>query len=400
MARKSAIFTIITALELIILTAYIPGKTNQANAQGIADQYPGDVGIENDPRVIFHDDFENGFGNWSYITPLANIVTDPNLVHRGNASAIVTATRGINSGGNLELDLNPEREQLYTRYCMKIDNDAAWPHHMGGIRAVKPPYSPNAGTRPGGNQAFWSSLEPEDYYGDGVRYWHLYSYWHEMRSWFNPDGSPGQACVDNNTCYYGNNFFPVQTEEIQRNRWYCIEAMLKANTPGSYDGEQAFWVDGVLLGRYRTGEPKEGNWLRDSFFTWGPYYHPYGSFEGYNWRTDSTVKINHTQLQWYHSDYKGSQVLEHKVYYDDVVVATDYIGPVNTTGEPIYPTPTETPSAATAGYNDAEVNVSGGCNLTNSATETTSGIFFILSLILIVRLKRKREASPRGRDVK
>ena len=104
--------------------------------------------------------------------------------------------------------------------------------------------------KPPGDQAFTTGIEPWGQWGKapapGV--WHFYSYWHEMKG-----GNDGK--------YWGNFFDPPQPEPIQPGRWYCIEAMLKANsTPEAADGEQAFWVDGKKIGefkgiRWRTADP-------------------------------------------------------------------------------------------------------------------------------------------------
>jgi len=38
---------------------------------------------------------------------------------------------------------------------------------------------------------------------------------------------------------------------IERDRWYCLEQMIKANTPGKADGELAAWIDGKLYIHYK-----------------------------------------------------------------------------------------------------------------------------------------------------
>jgi hypothetical protein len=97
-----------------------------------------------------------------------------------------------------------------------------------------------------------------------------------------------------------------------------MEVMLKANTPGKYDGEQAAWIDGKLVARFGPGVPV-GYWLRDRFFN-DPSRQP---FEGYNWRTKENVKINCYSMGLYISK---AQVVS-RMWYDDVVLATQYIGP-------------------------------------------------------------------------
>jgi hypothetical protein len=79
-------------------------------------------------------------------------------------------------------------------------------------------------------------------------------------------------------------------------RWYCLETMVKANTPGQKDGEQAFWVDGERIGR----------------------------FTGLRWRDTATLKLNCFRPSVYIHDSPQTN----RVWMDDMVVATSYIGPM------------------------------------------------------------------------
>ncbi len=51
--------------------------------------------------------------------------------------------------------------------------------------------------------------------------------------------------------YWGNSFIELDTPVIKRDEWICVEFMLKHNTPGQPDGEQAFWIDGQLIGHWK-----------------------------------------------------------------------------------------------------------------------------------------------------
>ena len=51
--------------------------------------------------------------------------------------------------------------------------------------------------------------------------------------------------------YWGNSFGVPTAPLISRDRWICVEFMLKHNTPGLPDGEQAFWIDGELQGHWK-----------------------------------------------------------------------------------------------------------------------------------------------------
>jgi hypothetical protein len=74
--------------------------------------------------------------------------------------------------------------------------------------------------------------------------------------------------------------------------------MLRQNTPGQPDGEQAFWIDGRPLGHWR----------------------------GINWRKTDQLQANALTLE----SYVTSQWTKHAantVYFDNVVIAREYIGP-------------------------------------------------------------------------
>jgi hypothetical protein len=153
-----------------------------------------------------------------------------------------------------------------------------------------------AGETPPGDAKFSTGIEPTGRWGKfhppGV--WNFYTYWHEMKTKWG-------------SVYNG------KQEPIQPGRWYCVEAMLKANSsPDKADGEQAFWVDGEL----------------------------YGRFEGFRWRTTDKLKINSFWLLYYNTDqpaqhnndpHPKSRVMQ--VWFDDIVVATEYIGPI--CGKPV-----------------------------------------------------------------
>jgi hypothetical protein len=107
--------------------------------------------------------------------------------------------------------------------------------------------------------------------------------------------------------HYWGNFFNAPQEPIEPGRWYCVEAMLQANSkPEASDGEQAFWVDGKRIGH----------------------------FKGIRWRSSDKLKLNSFWLLDYVSDEVMKQSSEkypdrvYEVWFDDIVVATDYIGPV------------------------------------------------------------------------
>jgi hypothetical protein len=95
----------------------------------------------------------------------------------------------------------------------------------------------------------------------------------------------------------------------QRDRWYCYEMMLRLNTPGQKNGEVKVWVDGQLA----------ADWPNVSL------------------RTVNTLKIDKSYLGLHAT----SSQRNNQKWYDNVVMAREYIGPM----KPVKPTPTPAPTA-------------------------------------------------------
>lgn len=297
--------------------------TDEQVEKGIASQYPGDKDIESHPSVIFASGFENDFEGWSrFNTNVSEILEDPSVANSGEKLLQTTATRGVNTGGDVIYKLPETVDELYLRFYTKFHKETVIPHHFVKIRAYKPdPYWGNAGQRPNGDEAFWTGIEPSL-----KNTWQFYTYWHKMRSWQTYEGVPDTSRGPNP--YYGNIFHPPDQEPFERDEWICVEARLKANTPGKLDGEKAFWIDGVKIGEWKTGSPS-GTWRGARFVTAGPENLDPKPFEGFEFRSDGTVKISEISLQWYVTERfaERGDAEENIIYFDDVVLATEYIGP-------------------------------------------------------------------------
>ena len=97
--------------------------------------------------------------------------------------------------------------------------------------------------------------------------------------------------------------------EPWRGNTKAMKEQYKCNTPGEHDGEQAFWINGQKLGH----------------------------FKNILWRSNSDVKANCLWLLHYGFDsgdptkgywrQKQNNPMRDTVWFDDVVVATTYIGP-------------------------------------------------------------------------
>jgi hypothetical protein len=100
--------------------------------------------------------------------------------------------------------------------------------------------------------------------------------------------------------FWGNSFRPDSQPNIRKDEWICAEFMLKHNTPGKADGEQAFWINGELRGHWK----------------------------GFQWRTSSKLRANALTLESYVTD-RWTKNPTNIVYFDNLVIASRYIGPVN-----------------------------------------------------------------------
>jgi hypothetical protein len=140
---------------------------------------------------------------------------------------------------------------------------------------------------------------------------------------------------------WGNSFIRDPNLQVKKGRWICVEQMIKLNDPKDSNGEQALWIDGRLVSHLGKGFPK-GLWTYDKFnpglggqgVRWddekgGPerFEVPEGGtpFEGFRWRTVPELKVNYVWLYVYTAKPAGHRI---KVWFDDVVVATEYIGPI------------------------------------------------------------------------
>ena len=273
---------------------------------GLAAKYPGDVGIANDPDVFFTDNFESGdMTKWDQQRHAVPTKDQPNS---GGWCVQMPMERGKNHGADAIKWFMPGADAVYARFYVKFSPDYQYNHHFVWLganqRTNKWSAFGKAGLKPNGT-----------YYSTGMEPWfawgknpppgevNLYTYYLDME----PDPK-----MDN---YWGNGFFPPGPGKGKAagesrvipplNQWQCWEFMIQANTaPDKADGKQAMWVDGRLI----------------------------GEFTGIRWRNDIDLKVNCLWLEHYGYDegdptkqyWKDSQ----SVWFDDVVVARRYIGPM------------------------------------------------------------------------
>ncbi len=219
---------------------------------------PRTTGIAAHPQVIFADNFEQGElgASWDEVrnrdgkvlSLVDQTAEQPSPI--GRKSLQVTATLGENTGGGLTKWFESS-DRIFIRFYTKFHPECDYVHHFCTLRANKGLQGQDrwsgfggAGELPKGEERFSTALEP---WGDWGRLpppgrWNFYSYWHTMNQ--SRDGK-----------YWGNAFRPEEQPNIERGKWICAEMMIKHNSPGQDDGEQA------LLDRWRLARPLAGDQL-------------------------------------------------------------------------------------------------------------------------------------------
>ena len=249
-------------------------------------------------RIIFADDFESGdFAMWDSESNFDDprrirLTTDPVHVYRGHYAVEVTARIGSGSGGQLNTWFMPGYDRVYARWYCKFaaDFDQGNFMHLNTLLANRrdnkwSAYG-KAGIRPSGDDFFISELVPWRDWGRHPPPGEMMMYTYHMDMPADP----------NSGMYWGENKKTEEKVVLERDRWYCMEMMVEANTPGEADGEQAFWIDGQLAGR----------------------------FTGIRWRSTADLKINNFWAMLY--VHESAQI--NRVWFDEIVVAQDYIGPL------------------------------------------------------------------------
>jgi hypothetical protein len=283
--------------------------------QGIAAGYPNDEGIDGDPAVYFVEDFESYtdaqqlWDRWDnfFQQDQTQIVTDTDNVWAGAQSIELTLPQqDVELSNGLVKFVAPEKDVLFLRYYSKF----------------LPPYDVVGSSHNGS----WISSHYEDENGqatpgipaDGTnKYLVAYENWR---------GEPETASPGLLNVYvyhplqrddYGDHFFPsglvmpntselfdfgpdfVPRPEIiqELDRWYCYEVMVQANTPGQLDGRIAFWLDGALA----------------------------ADFHNLRLRDIDTLTIDRFGVGFHAGSNPNG---EQKKWYDNIVAADAYIGPM------------------------------------------------------------------------
>lgn len=317
-----------------------------AGPQTLSERYPGDDGIGDDPAVLFHDDFEGGWGRWdapSADTRYLHLENDGSIAQSGSRYLRSTVT-GDDLNENMYISSQArvtfERvDEVWWRFYARFPHVAPNPHHWVRMAAGTEDWNGSglANNVPPGDQGFWFDFDINN-----RDQFNFYAYWHRMRSGRCNDGSATPGCEgDQGTTYhYGNTFQPPEQMPFARDEWICIEIHASANTPGTNGGSLAFSIDGEEVGAFGPGYP-EGTWLRDRFHPGGCEFSACAEptpYEGFDFRTSEDVRFKTIVLDAYYQRNtfeRKRQALRdmgldpsdtQTILYDDVVVATERIG--------------------------------------------------------------------------
>jgi len=300
----------------LLLAGTAPAPTQEeppspAEPAGIAARHPGDRDIAADPAVLFADDFESGtLAAWDEDQTGGDrtrcaVTTDPKEAFFGAHAVRMTAHRGKDNGAGLIAWLDEGQDELFARFYVRFAADAGYVHHFVHVNGSPERWGSfgKAGLRPDGTDFFTTGLEPDADWGRNPPpgKWMFYTYWPDMKA--SPDGR-----------FWGNGFHG-DAGAIPRDRWLCLEMRVRLNTPGAADGEQTMWLDGERIGH----------------------------FTGFRWRTTPRLQANVFWLMSYvteraftfTADHAADHELAastttHTVWFDQVVVARTYIGPLVT----------------------------------------------------------------------
>lgn len=278
---------------------------------GLSAGYPGDVGIGGDSRVIFADDFESYataddlWDRWDNAFNMTGLTRDAAGVFAGTqALELIQPAQDVELSNGVAKEVMPKLDVLYLRYYSKFEatNDITGSSHNGVD--ISGGYFVNGNATPGvpadGTNKFliayenWRGEAATTAPGDQ----NIYIYHPDQRSnygdHFFPDGTvlPNSSMPGN----FGPDFVARPNFIPELGRWYAFEVMLRANTPGMRDGRVTCWVDGEVI----------------------------ADFPNLELRTIPTLQIDRFGL----SMHARSSPTQTRKWFDNVVAATAYIGPM------------------------------------------------------------------------
>jgi hypothetical protein len=298
----------------LLLTLLVPNLFGR----GIASHYPNDVGIQNDPNVLLFDGFESYtspnqlFNKWDQAGGQGNlrIATEPgNRVGGHKALEMKLPITSHEVSNKIAKRIIPTEPTLFIRAYTKFDlgfNVVGSSHNGLSLRGAYPgPGHP----APRNGTGFFAFQIQNHKLGTGrggevqPGYGAIYSYWPFQRTnygdhWYS-DGwvKPGGWGLWVLYPFQYPDFRSLPNWQPVRGSWYCYEFMVKVNALGTRNGIVAYWINGQLKGRF------------PNLFI----------------RSVTSLKIDYAALNLHAS----SSTRVNKKWYDNVVIARRYIGPIS-----------------------------------------------------------------------
>lgn len=280
---------------------------------GLAAQYPGDIGIGSDPRVLLYDGFEkysvpsqvlreNG-GVWDgaagWRRGYTRISTQYHFAGGKSYEFDLPATgSGSEVGLGLVKNVFPHERTLFIRAYLRYASDFRMDlgsSHKGLLISGRYP-GPCGGTPRNGTGWFLFLLQNDasgKYLAGEVTpgYGHIYAYWPLQQGGCGDHWYPtGQGFPDYPDFVSRPNF------NVPRGTWFSYELMVNLNDVGSNNGEVAVWKDGVLVADFPDLFVRSIN--------------------------DLLIDTAKVVMHEFH------QSRANKVWVDNVVIAREYIGPL------------------------------------------------------------------------
>jgi hypothetical protein len=299
----------------------------------LAQKYKGDVGMQNDPSVVWMENFEEGSASAvtsrydSHAnTPGLTLETDVPAKSSGKASGRMTSNGDTANATDLYKSFSTGYDEWYVRWYAKYEPGTIQWHHsgnwFGGYSPAIPYPNPQAGLKPNGNERFSISIEPVFDVGTGAARFDTYDYWMQMHSWMDiPQG---------NTAYYGNAIVHQNSFKVDEGNWVCLEVHVKMNTDlASGDGAMLeIWQNDALVQSFDINGPK-GYWIKDKFCPQGGdgtectnYPAPFDTVLDLQWRNTAALQLDYFWPQNYITQAGTTAWVE----YDDMVIAKTRVG--------------------------------------------------------------------------
>ena len=289
------------APEIGVFVATPPYALDTVLETGLAEKYPLDRDIARDPAVLFASGFDGlwwskGWTSNSFRSDAKAVDEDvPNAFEPLIGRALkVTIRRGHHLGLDLSYRFaaegHEEPEDIYVRYYMRFGDN--WNPSADGGKL------PGLAGRYG--KAGWGMRQSDGYNG-----------W-SMRSEFaaRPAGDKSTRAMtavgsyayhaeiaDSSGDYFDWSDGPSAL--LENNRWYAVEQHVKLNTPGKRDGVFTAWIDG----------------------------HKVIDRRSIVYRRTLRLKIEEVWFNVYHGGTTPA-AQDMALYFDNVVVARRYIGPL------------------------------------------------------------------------